>query len=130
MSRFVPYHQESVEYAKTLVEPKMSILKRYNIITHWVSKNIQYDYIKAITVPKKGQVVPDLSTTWEKRRGICLDIASLTTGMLRAVGVPAYLVFGHADRAYHAWVEATINGKTYRYDHDGKAKKYVREKIY
>lgn len=130
MGRFTPYHEESVKFAKQLTEGIQDPLERFYTISKWVTKHIMYDYIKAITVPKKGKEVPDLERTWKKKRGICLDIASLTTGMMRAVGLKAELIFGYADGRYHAWVEATICGKRYRYDHDGKAKNYVRKEVY
>ena len=125
MGRFTPYHKASTDYAKELTKDIQDPLERFKTISKWVSRHITYDYIKAITVPKKGKEVPDLERTWVKRRGICLDIASLATGMMRAVGINAQLIFGYADRKYHAWVEADIDGKRYRYDHDGKAKEYV-----
>ena len=130
MGRFTPYHEASVEYAKELTKGISDPIERFNAISKWVTRCIRYDYIKAITVPKKGKEVPDLERTWTKKRGICLDIASLTTGMMRAVGINAELIFGYADRRYHAWVEATINGKRYRYDHDGKAKTYICKETY
>jgi transglutaminase-like putative cysteine protease len=65
--------------------------------------------------------------------GICLDIAAMTTGMLRAVATPANLIIGWADDKYHAWVEARIEGQRYLYDHDdpkGQVKTYKRERMY
>lgn len=125
MGRFTPYHEESANYAKELVKDIQNPVERFTAISKWATKHIKYDYIKAITVPKKGKEVPDPERTWNKKKGICLDIASLTTGMMRAVGINAELIFGYADRRYHAWIEANINGKRYRYDHDGKAKEYI-----
>lgn len=125
MGRFTPYHEESANYAKELTKDIQDPVERFTIISKWITKHIKYDYIKAITVPKKGKEVPELDRTWNKKRGICLDIASLATGMMKAVGINAELIFGYADHKYHAWVEASINGKRYRYDHDGKAREYV-----
>lgn len=130
MSKEVPYHEESVKKARQLVGDEKDVVKKFRIITNWVSRNIDYDYIRAIKIPKRGRELPDVEGCWNKKMGICMDIASITTGMLRAVGVLAYMCYGHADRMYHAWVEATMNGKTYRYDFSGKAKKYTREKIF
>jgi transglutaminase-like putative cysteine protease len=97
-------------------------IDKWQAVTGWVQKSIAYDFVRAIVIPKKNGL-PDLDRCWRLRSGICLDIASLTVGMLREVGVPAYLVFGWADKNYHAWVEATINGKTYRFDHDDPSHK-------
>jgi transglutaminase-like putative cysteine protease len=109
-----------------------SLLDRYNAITKYVSTKIAYDYIRAITIPKKNGL-PNVARCWDCHMGICLDIASLTAGMLRAVSVPCNLVIGWADGQYHAWVEARIDGKRYLYDHDdpkGTVKTYKRERMY
>lgn len=129
-SKYIPYHKESVMKAKELVKDERDPLKKFEIVTHWVQKNFVYDFIRAVTIPKRGREFPDVDRCWKTHMGICMDIASMTTGMLRGIGVQAYMVYGYADRSYHAWVEATIKGKTYRFDHNGKAKKYRREKIF
>ena len=109
-----------------------SLLERYETITRYVSGHIVYDYIRAATIPKKNGL-PNVPRCWDRQMGICLDIASLTAGMLRAVSVPCSLVIGWADGYYHAWVEARIGGKRYLYDHDdptGKVRNYRRERMY
>ncbi len=114
-------------------------LDKWEKITHWVTKAIKYDYIRAIKI-RKGNGVPDLDHCWNLRVGICLDIAALTVGMLRAVGIDAQMVWGHAEtagvfgtksRTYHAWVEAIVGGQLKIYDHDakpGKAVAYSKER--
>ena len=109
-----------------------SLLERYETITRYVNGYIVYDYIRAATIPKKNGL-PNVPRCWDRQMGICLDIAALTTGMLRAVSVPSSLVIGWADGHYHAWVEARISGKRYIYDHDdpnGKVRNYRRERMY
>lgn len=130
MSKEVPYHVEAAAKAREIVGLEKDVVKKFTLITQWVSRNIGYDYIRAIKIPKRGRELPDVEGCWSKKMGICMDIASMTTGMLRAVGVAAYMCYGHTERSYHAWVEATMKGKTYRYDYNGKAKKYKREKIF
>ena len=125
----VPYHEESVAFAWTLTQSCRTHLDKFKKITSYITKFIRYDYVRAITIPKKNGK-PDVPRTWEKQMGICIDIAALTTGMLRGVGIRAVMCVGKADRKNHAWVEAEIDGKRYRYDHDGKAKKYVIERTY
>ena len=106
--------------------------ERYEIITQYVDKHIVYDYVRAAMIPKRNGL-PDVPRCWDRQMGICLDIASLTAGMLRAVSIPANLVIGLADGHRHAWVEARIDGKRYLYDHDdpaGNVKVYKKEKMY
>ena len=102
------------------------------MLTQYVSKHIMYDYVRAAMIPKKNGL-PDVARCWDRRMGICLDIASLTAGMLRAVSIPASLVIGWADGRRHAWVEARIGGQRLLYDHDdpqGKVKTYKRQRMY
>lgn len=129
MSKFIPYHEESVEYAKQMVEGETSAYRKYKKITGFVSRCFSYDYIRAIQIQKKNGL-PDVERCWNLRMGICFDLAAMTVGMLDAAGVYAILCVGKADGIQHAWVEAVINGRRYRFDHPHKAEKYVTEKRY
>ena len=129
MSKMVPYHEGSILAAREMTKDCPTLYDKYKKITEFLTKTIRYDHIRAATIPKKNGL-PDIPRTWEKKMGICLDTASLATGMLRAVGVNAILCFGKADKRNHAWVEANIQGRKYRYDHDGKAKVYKTERTF
>lgn len=104
--------------------------KSYATVTNWIRKNIVYDYIKAVKTAKHVFRIPDPASCWQNKTGICQDIASLTVGMLRAVGIPSRVAVGKADRQTHAWVEAVIDGKTYRFDHPNHANDYRAEYWY
>ena len=79
-------------------------------IADWVRANVEY-------VPGSTGVRTSAQEAWSLRKGVCQDIAHLTLGMLRAVGIPARYVSGYlyprADGAVgdtvagqsHAWVE-------------------------
>jgi len=129
MSKYIPYHEPSIRCAEELTRGASSDAEKYRIITEFVTKSFRYDYIRAVTIPKKNGL-PDLERTWEKKRGICLDIAAMTTGMLRAVGLHAFMCWGKADKKNHAWVEARIGGEWRRYDFNGKAKTYKAERVF
>ena len=131
-AEYVPHYAPAEAKAKELCKGVKSLQERYEIVTKYVSDKFVYDYIRAITIPKRNGM-PDVARCWNQRMGICLDIASLTTGMLRAVSIPANLVIGWADGYYHAWVETRIDGRRYLYDHDdpaGNVKVYKKEKMY
>ena len=125
---YVPANNGSWDFSMTEWGSK-SVKDAYIGVTTWARQNLVYDWIKAATVPKKG-VAPDPEGCWETKRGICQDIASLVTGMLRAAGVPARMVIGLANGRSHAWVEAMVDGKWRRYDHSGTAKSYQRQRWY
>lgn len=125
MGWYTPYHKASADYAKELCKNATTQIDKYKLITSYLSRTVMYDYVRAIQIAKlKGQA-PDIEGCWTKHMGICMDISALAFNMLKAVGIRCWVCIGYADRQYHAWVEAKINGKQYRYDHDGKAKKYI-----
>lgn len=132
MANYVPHYAPAEKHAKELCKGMRTLKERYDAITQFVSRHIVYDYIRAATIPKRNGL-PDVAGCWIRRMGICLDISALTVGMLRAVSIPANLVIGHADGSYHSWVEARIDGRHLRYDHDdptGKVRVYKRERMY
>lgn len=131
MSVYVPVDKKITYFAKNLTLGAKTPKERYDILTRWISGNIAYDYIKAMRVAKLKGIKPEPTNCFITHRGICQDIASLVTMMLRAVGIRAYLCIGHADNTYHAWVQAYISGeKVLLYDHEGTAKKYTIERKY
>ena len=97
-------------------------------------KSFGYDYVKAINI--KPGMLPDIEGSWEKRMGVCQDLAAIMCCMLRTQGIPARLVIGYADKNYHAWTETTINGQDIFYDPTAalnaisKPKKYSVERFY
>lgn len=130
-SAYVPHYAPAELKAKELCKGIKTFNERYEAITKYVSNKIAYDYVRALTIPKRNGK-PNVARCWELHMGICLDIASLTVGMLRAVSVPSSLVIGWANGKYHAWVESRIDGKRYLYDHDAKGKAiiYKKERMY
>ena len=97
-------------------------------------KSFGYDYVKAINI--KPGMLPDIEGSWEKRMGVCQDLAAIMCCMLRTQGIPARLVIGYADKNYHAWTETTISGQDIFYDPTAalnaisKPKKYSVERFY
>ena len=79
-------------------------------IAGWVRDTVEY-------VPGSTGVRTSALEAWHLRKGVCQDIAHLTVGMLRAVGIPARYVSGylypHVDGSVgdtvagqsHAWVD-------------------------
>ena len=113
---YVPRCEPAEEKARELAKDKLP-LAAYKAITTYVKHNIAYDHVKAAKVAKLSRVLPDPQKCWDTHLGICQDIASLTTIMLRAADLPARFVIGWAGKQYHAWVETIVGGKTYRFDH-------------
>lgn len=102
----------------------------YDHIRTYIRRGFAYDFVKAAHVAKKRGIKPDPETCWERRIGICQDIAAVAVRMLRAVGIKATLVAGHADHIYHAWVESEYGTYDPTGDIVGKrAAKYTKERV-
>ena len=104
-----------------------------NVMTY-ICKNIVYDYVRAV-LSKQGQL-PDIARCYDKKMGICQDIAALTVALLRIDSVPARLVIGYCGDQYHAWTEIIKNDKWTLFDptaiikKEKVRKKYTTERWY
>jgi len=79
-------------------------------IAEWVRSNVEYE-------PGSTGVRTSAQDAWSLRKGVCQDIAHLSVGMLRSVGIPARYVSGYLypkangdvgtaiEGQSHAWVE-------------------------
>ncbi len=95
--------------ARELIEP-LAPHDAAVAIGEWVRANVEY-------VPGSTGVRTSAQEAWSLRKGVCQDMAHLTLGMLRSVGIPARYVSGYlypkADGDVgevvagqsHAWVE-------------------------
>lgn len=131
MSKYLPYHEPSILKAKELCAGLTDAKDKYKKIKDFVNRGFAYDYVKAINIPKRGGL-PDIDSCWKKHMGICGDLAAMATGMMRAVGIKAYLVIGHADRICHAWVETPwgIYDPTVAVTKGKRPSNYKKERIY
>lgn len=148
---YLPVHEESRAFALkmcgmtggpeagTTEQPLPTERVRWETVTRWADRSLRFDHIYASKVARKKGVLPDLNRLWSIRMGICLDIASMVTGMLRACGIDAHMWTGYArvisqggrssGKQAHAWVEATIDGRTYRYDHEAQGRHVIYQKM-
>lgn len=84
-------------------------------LADWVRANVAY-------VPGSTGVRTNAQEAWALRKGVCQDIAHLTVGLYRAVGIPARYVSGYlypkaeanigdtVEGQSHAWVEYFADG--------------------
>jgi len=123
-----PLVKEAQKLCKGLTDPK-EIVKA---ICGYINKHFEYDWLKASMI-KSNQtknLLPDIGTTWETKRGICQDLSAVTCAMLRSQGISAKLAIGSADGNYHSWVVIIIDGKTKRFDPSFSARSYKAERYY
>ena len=83
--------------------PSTSWLETLRGVSEWTNNYVTYDW----------QYYPETYSTLqviESKRGVCDEFATLSTGMLRAKGIPARFVVGVVysgeQWGYHAWGEA------------------------
>lgn len=93
---------ESVKIARNISEKSTSNLDYIKRVYNYIIKEIRYDEEFAKNIPLN--YIPDPDETLRKKKGICLDYASLTTAMLRSQGLPTKLEVGYSGEAYHAWI--------------------------
>lgn len=134
-NRYVDYLPEStiVAVGSQLTEGLSGAEEKADAVMNWMAENFRYDYVAAKTV--KSGFVPDLEVLLEEKAGFCFHFASAMCAILRTQGIPAQLVMGDADGAYHAWCNVLINDQWVRYDPTmavtkGNMKKYVEEACY
>ena len=107
-NQFVHFDKDSqaISLAAELTADVTSDLEALTAIYEYVISNISYDNEKAATV--SGNYLPDIDETLSTRTGICFDYASLTTAMLRSVGIPSKLAIGYSGDIRHAWIDVYI----------------------
>ena len=135
-SQYVNYTQDTkaVGISCELCEGLSGEKEVFAAVCGYVEKNFGYDFIKAATV--KSGTMPDIDGCIKTRMGICQDLAAVTVCMLRVQGIHARLVIGYADKAYHAWVTANVDGEEVFYDPTAaigairNVKNYTVERIY
>lgn len=105
-NRYSDYDKKSacVYKAAELCAGKTGTIEKISAIFEWITDNVTYDHELAATV-QKGYT-PNPEKTYNSRKGICYDYASLMCAMLRSQSIPTRLVKGYAaPDIYHAWNE-------------------------
>jgi transglutaminase-like putative cysteine protease len=75
-------------------------------VAAWVQTNVEY-------VPGSTGVRTSAQEAWQLRKGVCQDIAHLTLGMLRSLGIPVRYVSGYLYPRANGDVGDTIAGQSH-----------------
>jgi len=134
-SQYVNYTKlsEAVAEADKMCEGK-SDEQAYKIVCDYMKSRFVYDFVKAATV--KAGVLPEIDDSFKKHMGVCQDLSAIAVCMLRTQGIPAKLMIGYADKQYHAWVVANVDGEESFFDPTAalsaisKVKQYTLERYY
>ncbi len=133
-NQYVNYVRESLTVLKSdELAGDVSAKEAYQIITQFMADEFSYDFVRAKTI--KSGTLPEVDPTFERRAGVCQDLAAVMVCMLRVQGIPAKLVIGYADKYYHAWTMAVVDGEEIFLDPTAaigamNAKKYQIERMY
>ena len=84
----------------------LSPVQAAHAVAAWVQTNVEY-------VPGSTGVRTSAQEAWSLRKGVCQDIAHLTLGMLRALGIPARYVSGYLYPRTDGNVGDTIAGQSH-----------------
>ena len=130
---YIPHYEPAELKAQVLCKKATTQKEKFDILTKWLTKNIVYDYVRAV---KFREIFgPDIDRCYKLSMGICLDISCLAACMFRAVSIDANVAIGkctvthvvHTDyngvREYkqrpvnHAWNEVYVDGEKITWDH-------------
>ena len=106
----------------------------FEAVCDFMKSTFVYDYVKAVQI--KAGALPDIDGSYDKRMGVCQDLAAIMACMLRTQGIPCKLMIGYADKTYHAWTTTIINGEEVFFDPTAalnainKVKQYTLERFY
>lgn len=108
----------------------------YKKVCDFMASEFEYDFGRAKMISSgKLQVMPDIENCFDARAGVCQDLSAIMCCMLRVQGIPAKLMMGYADKYYHAWTVAVVDGEEVFFDPTEaigcmNAKKYTVERFY
>ena len=126
---------EAVAASIALCEGLSGDAEKVKAVEEFVTGQFLYDYMKVVTIENATAYLPDVDATLQEKKGLCFDFAALVCCMLRAQGIPTQLVIGYADRSYHAWNQAYVDGSWRLIDTTAKitgtrVKQYTPERRY
>ena len=86
----------------------------YQTVCDFMTNEFSYDFVRAKTIA--AGTLPEIEQCFDARSGICQDLSAVMVCMLRVQGIPAKLMIGYADKYYHAWTVAVVDGQEVFFD--------------
>ncbi|MCM8711658.1 transglutaminase-like domain-containing protein [Clostridium sp. SYSU_GA19001] len=101
-------------FAKEITKNSQTTNEKAKVLYNWIGSNIDYDYEKAERVLNNDlSVKSGAIPTFQTRKGICFDYASLYIAMARANGLKARIITGEGFNGVswvsHAWNQVYIS---------------------
>ena len=114
-NQYVSYNRNSATVLKSdEICAGKSQKESFDAICNFMASEFTYDFVRAKTI--SSGTMPEVDPCFEKRSGICQDLAAVMVCMCRVQGIPAKLVIGYADKYYHAWTLCVVDGKEVFFD--------------
>ena len=101
-------HPLIIEEAEAITSGLDQEREKAKAIYEFVAQHVAYDVEKAEN--DRFDIQDSALRALETGNGVCQDYAFLATGLLRAIGMDAHYVEGHAGER-HAWVEVKIDNE-------------------
>ncbi len=130
-NQYVNYDENSaaVKQSAELCKDLSTQQECFDAVFNFMKTGFVYDYVKMVTV--KPGMMPDIEGTFEKRMGICQDLAAVAACMLRVQGIPARMMIGTLENGtYHAWVVAVVDGKEIIFDPTAELNAVAKDQEY
>lgn len=86
----------------------------YQRVCDFIVNEFSYDFVRAKTI--QPGALPEIDECFDNRAGVCQDLSAVMICMLRVQGIPAKLMIGYADKYYHAWTVAVVDGQEVFFD--------------
>ena len=108
----------------------------YQAVCDFMTNEFSYDFARAEMITKTQKfLLPEIDECFDARAGVCQDLSAIMVCMLRVQGIPAKLIIGYADRYYHAWTVAVVDGQEVLFDPTHaigclNVSKYTMERFY
>ncbi len=99
-------HPEVVEIARSIASQHETPAAAAHAIATAVGEAVEYR-------PGSSGVHTTASDAWEARRGVCQDIAHITLGALRSVGIPARYASGYLHPKRNAEIGIAVDGESH-----------------
>ncbi len=103
----------SIKALTTLIASGSSDADKATLLYNYMIDNFSYDFDKAKSLATATSYLPVIDSTYNTKKGICYDIASLYAAVLRYNKIPTKLIMGYTPNisTYHAWNEVYYNDK-------------------
>lgn len=107
-NQYTDYNTDSecILIARKISDHSETDLTFVSNVFNYIIADITYDYDLAENIGTN--YIPNPDATFQSKKGICFDYASLMASMLKSQRIPTKVEVGYAGTAYHAWISVYL----------------------